>query len=110
MLKSFSYLLFILIFYTNKIFFFLFRRNFIGWLIFFLEEKTYRKVSINNKNKINFFIPNNLIDWRVRTIFSKEPDTIKWIDNFNSNKKIIFWDIGANIGLYSIYAACKHKI
>tara|TARA_Y100000389_G_C17453708_1_gene516563 strand:+ start:1737 stop:2615 length:879 start_codon:yes stop_codon:yes gene_type:complete len=109
MLKSFSYLLFILIFYTNKIFFFLFRRNFIGWLIFFLEEKTYRKVSINNKNKINFFIPNNLIDWRVRTIFSKEPDTIKWIDNFNSNKKIIFWDIGANIGLYSIYAACKHK-
>ena len=26
-----------------------------------------------------FFTPNNLVEWRVRR-FSKEPDTIKWID------------------------------
>ena len=33
---------------------------------------------------------------------------MEWIDNF-SKSNIIFWDIGANIGLYSIYAALKHK-
>ena len=46
---------------------------------------------------------------RVQTLFSKEPETIEWIDNFNSQEDIIFWDIGANIGLYSLYAAQKHK-
>ena len=37
----------------------------------------------------------------------KEPETIEWINSFNN--KIILWDIGANIGLYSIYEATKHK-
>ena len=45
----------------------------------------------------------------METFFTKEPETLKWIDSFNDNKKIIFWDIGANIGLYSIYAALKHS-
>ena len=40
--------------------------------------------------------------------FTKEPETLEWIDSFNDNKKIIFWDVGANIGLYSIYAALKY--
>ena len=45
------------------------------------------------------------ISWRVRTILDKEPDTIEWIDNFSidNNDNFIFWDIGANIGLYSLY-------
>ena len=108
MLKNFSYLIFNIIFYTNKIFHFIFKRNFTGWLSFFLEKKAYKEMSLNN-TKVNFFIPNNLIDWRVRTILSKEPDTLKWINSFSGNSKIIFWDIGANIGLYSIYSAVKHK-
>ena len=28
---------------------------------------------------------------------------------FDNIEKIIFWDVGSNIGLYSIYAALKHK-
>ena len=58
-----------------------------------------------------FFTPNSIIKWRVDTILSKEPETIEWIDSFKSDskEKIIFWDIGANIGLYSLYAASKHK-
>ena len=39
------------------------------------------------------------------TILDKEPETIQWIDEFEDNS--IFWDIGSNIGLYSIYAALK---
>ena len=54
--------------------------------------------------KMKFYEPNNLISWRVRTILDKEPDTIEWIDNFSidNNDNFIFWDIGANIGLYSL--------
>ncbi len=38
----------------------------------------------------------------------KEPETLEWIDSFDNKSKIIFWDIGGNIGLYSIYAALKY--
>ena len=41
--------------------------------------------------------------------FSKEPETLEWIDNFSKDSSI-FWDIGANIGLYSIYNSIKIKI
>jgi FkbM family methyltransferase len=74
----------------------------------FLEKKSYISKTILKKN-ISFFIPNELIRWRVDTILDKEPETIQWINSFNN--KCIFWDIGANIGLYSIYAAkCKKNI
>ena len=71
----------------------------------FLEKKSYINKTIFNK-KFFFFTPNELIRWRVDTILDKEPETIQWINTFNNN--CIFWDIGANIGLYSIYAA-KNK-
>ena len=111
MLRFFSYFLFILIFSLNRVFFFFFKRNFTGWLIFFLQEKSYKKINLKDQNQLIFFTPNNLVDWRVRTLLSKEPDTIRWINNFekNKNKEIIFWDIGANIGLFSIYSAQKHR-
>ena len=38
---------------------------------------------------------------------SKEPETLEWIDGFDNNS--IFWDIGSNIGLYSVYAAIKSQ-
>ena len=52
--------------------------------------------------------PNKLTDWRVKTFFSKEPETLEWIDSFNDKENSIFWDIGANIGLYSIYNTIKN--
>ena len=72
----------------------------------FLEKKNYIDKNILNK-KIYFFTPNELTKWRVDTILDKEPETIKWINSFKNNS--IFWDIGANIGLYTIYAAKKKK-
>ena len=70
----------------------------------FLEKKSYTNKIVCN-NEISFFTPNELIKWRVDTILDKEPETIQWIDEFEDNS--IFWDIGSNIGLYSIYAALK---
>ena len=47
--------------------------------------------------------------FRADTLFSKEPETLEWIDNFIEKENLIFWDIGANIGLYSIYNALKNN-
>lgn len=41
--------------------------------------------------------------WRVKTFFTEEPQTIEWLDNLK--KEDTLWDVGANVGLYSIYAA-----
>jgi len=40
---------------------------------------------------------------RVRTLFSKEPITLAWIDTFGEGETL--YDIGANVGMYTIYAA-----
>ena len=71
-----------------------------------IEEHKYCLKEVNKK-KLNFFIPTDIAHTRVQSLFAKEPETINWIDNFKD--KSIFWDIGANIGIYSIYAASKFK-
>ena len=45
----------------------------------------------------------------VKSFYLKEPETLDWIDNFIYKKNLIFWDIGANIGLYSIYNSLKNE-
>lgn len=50
-----------------------------------------------------FSTPNTLNKYRVDTFSAKEPETLKWIDNIP--KGSVVWDIGANVGLYSCYAA-----
>ena len=52
---------------------------------------------------INFYCLGKLPQWRAETLLTKEPDTIQWIDSFEESSE--FWDIGANIGVYSLYAA-----
>ena len=65
-----------------------------------------KKKTIKHKNiELNFYAPNRLNFFRVDTFSSKEPETLEWIDTFK--KKSVFWDIGANIGLYSCYAATR---
>jgi len=50
-----------------------------------------------------FHTPNWLTDYRARTLLTKEPETIFWLDRIPLNS--VVYDIGANIGVYSIYAA-----
>ena len=91
----------------DKFFFVLFKKSFLIYFTDFFQENSYKSIVILN-NKINFFVPNQLTNWRVDTFFSKEPETLDWIDNFEK-ENFIFWDIGANIGLYSIYNSIKHS-
>jgi FkbM family methyltransferase len=43
---------------------------------------------------------------RARTYSSKEPDTLDWLDSFEPGS--CYFDIGANIGQYSLYPAKKY--
>jgi FkbM family methyltransferase len=45
--------------------------------------------------------------WRVDTLFTKEPGTIDWLHSFTPGD--VFVDVGANIGLYSLYAGVIGK-
>lgn len=59
----------------------------------------------HNHVSLTFSTPNPLNIYRVKTFSSKEPETLEWIERMPIGS--IFWDIGANIGLYSCYAAKK---
>ena len=53
--------------------------------------------------RLRFAVPNRLSLERARTFSTKEPETLGWIDSFATGS--ILWDVGANVGLYSCYAA-----
>ena len=108
MTKKILYIVYKCLKILDKIFFILFKKSFLIYFSDFFQEDSYKTVVILN-NKINFFVPNQLTNWRIDTFFSKEPETLDWIDSFEKKENFIFWDIGANIGLYSIYNSIKHS-
>ena len=107
MIKKISYICFKILMLLDKIFKIVTKRSILIWFNDFIQEISYKSINILDK-KINFFVPNQLTSWRVDTFFSKEPETLEWIDSFEKKENLIFWDIGANIGLYSIYNSLKH--
>ncbi len=107
MIKKISYICFKILMLLDKIFKIVTKRSILIWFNDFIQEISYKSINILDK-KINFFVPNQLTSWRVDTFFSKEPETLEWIDGFEKKENLIFWDIGANIGLYSIYNSLKN--
>jgi FkbM family methyltransferase len=62
------------------------------------------KSEINSKY-LYFHIPNWLAFYRAKTLLTKEPETIAWLNKIKTNS--VIYDIGANVGVYSIYAAAE---
>jgi FkbM family methyltransferase len=55
--------------------------------------------------KIRFLNHSGVSYWRARTIMTKEPDSMRWIDAMVPGS--VFWDIGANVGVLTLYAAMR---
>ena len=109
MVGKISYTIYLILKLLNKIIQYIFGKNLLLYFYTFISEDSYIKINILGK-RINFFAPNHLIRFRINTFWTKEPETLEWIRSFKKKKnKIIFWDIGANIGLYSIYTALYHN-
>lgn len=108
MIKKFSFVIYKLVILIDNFFKIIFRKSFFIWFKDFVHSDSYKEIDILDK-KISFFIPNQLTENRVNTFFTKEPETLEWIDGFDNKENLIFWDIGANIGLYSIYNALKNE-
>jgi FkbM family methyltransferase len=52
--------------------------------------------------------PNDATAWRVKTLYDKEPDTIRWIEGMQPESVLL--DVGANVGMYTIFAAMTKKM
>lgn len=53
--------------------------------------------------EVVYATPTRATKWRVDTLFSKEPATIEWIASFRPGEVLV--DVGANVGMYTIWAA-----
>ena len=62
----------------------------------------------DSEYKYEYLTPNWLTFFRAKSLFLKEPETIEWLKKIPAGS--VLWDVGANIGTYSIYAGkrgCK---
>lgn len=53
--------------------------------------------------RIVYNTPNEVTAVRVRTILTKEPDTIAWLEAMPAGATLL--DVGANVGMYTMFAA-----
>ena len=62
----------------------------------------------NNGKKIIFSTPTIPTKWRAERLYINEPKTLEWISNFDQDDTM--FDVGANVGMYSIWAAATKGI
>jgi len=60
-------------------------------------------VAIPENKSLVFNTGHGRLLWRANTLFTEEQMIIDWINSFEEND--VFYDIGANVGIYSVYAA-----
>ena len=58
--------------------------------------------------EFKIFVESDIERYRAETFETKEPETIAWIQEFIKDRET-FLDVGANIGIYSLYMAALHK-
>ena len=88
MIKKISYFVYKILVFLDKIFKILTKRSLLVWFKDFFQMDSYKSIEILN-NKVNFFVPNQITEWRVNTFFTKEPETLEWIDSFEKKQNLI---------------------
>ena len=71
-----------------------------------ISKRKSKKIFLDKKIFLRFYTPTMISSFRAKSFFTKEPDTLKWLDNYGSRNRILY-DIGANVGSYSIYFSKK---
>lgn len=84
-------------------------RRFFSYLInrFMRHRNAVRRIATKNGD-IAFWSANEICMWRADTLLTKEPETISWIDGFTASD--VYWDVGANVGVYALYAAKRSGV
>jgi len=96
----FNYLIKILSFFNNR-----FKQISYDYQLSYLDGliEDVEHTADNGKDvRLSIYTPNSLCLFRAETFSSKEPETLSWIEEFGKDEAVLF-DIGANIGLYSVY-------
>lgn len=62
-------------------------------------------VYVSGDTRIKFMTPNRHCAWRVNSLDTKEPDTIRWLAQMKAGETL--YDVGANMGQYSLIAAAR---
>jgi FkbM family methyltransferase len=76
-----------------------------------MASKSFEEVIIDAKTPsgdIRFYCLGHLAEWRAETLLTKEPETIDWLDTMEEGE--VLYDIGANVGAYSLYAGVCRKV
>ena len=60
------------------------------------------KLTNHGSTSFQLYTPNRMCNFRHQTFSTKEPEMIEWIEEYGGG---VFFDIGANIGIYSLYYA-----
>jgi len=58
--------------------------------------------------KLNLLYNDNSLETRIKSYINDEPQTLKWIESFE--KDSIFYDVGSNIGGYSLIASLNSNV
>jgi len=56
---------------------------------------------------IKFLAPTPMLRMRAQTLLTKEPETIEWLNGLGADD--VLWDIGANIGTFTLYAGAVRQ-
>ncbi len=56
---------------------------------------------------LKFFAPTPLLRSRAESVLTKEPDTVAWLNTLQPDD--VLWDVGANVGVFSVYAAAVRR-
>lgn len=71
-------------------------------------EKIQPRAEIEHEGvRMYFSTPNEATLWRVRTIHEKEPWTLEWLATIAPGEVLV--DCGANVGMYTIWAAATRQ-
>lgn len=66
-----------------------------------------RRVVRSRGLRLSLQCENRITHYRWRSYNEKEPETLDWIDE-RLRQAEVFFDVGANIGVYTLYAALRH--